>query len=100
MEVCLEAMGTCVAAVNAPVDFDSLPVIESRDGLVGVVNGSQEDSAGGGTGLQGDSDDEQAEEDPQEELGDSTMEAQARGTSRIYCPKLQWHAVRDKEIAR
>ncbi|CAL8463614.1 g3148 [Coccomyxa elongata] len=82
MEVCLEAMGICLAAVSAPVDFDQLPVIKLRDGLEGIVNGSQEDSAGGGTGLQGDSDDEQVEEDPQEELGDSTLEAQARGTKR------------------
>lgn len=84
MEVYLEAMGICVAAVSAPVDFDHLPVVKLRDGLEGVVNGSQEDSAGGGTGLQGDSDDEQVEEDPQEELGDSTLEAQARGTLCVY----------------
>lgn len=95
MEICLEAMGICVAAVDAPVDFDHLPVIKLRAGLMGVMNGSQEDSAGGGTGLQGDSDEEQVEEDPQEELGDSTLEAQARGTPCIYFVKCRGSYTRE-----
>lgn len=83
MEVCLAAMAIPVAVVASPVDFDSLPTVKLPSSSLAAVEASPENSAGEGTGLQGASDDEPLEEDPQEELGDSTLEAQARGALQL-----------------
>lgn len=72
MEVCLAAMKIPLAAVDVPVDFDNLPTVKLPSSSLAAVEASPEDSAGEGTGLHRASDDEILEEDPQEELGDSS----------------------------
>ena len=89
MEVCLAAMAIPVAVVASPVDFDSLPTVKLPSSSLAAVEASPENSAGDGTGLQGASDDEPLEEDPQEELGDSTLEAQARGALQLPYNAMQ-----------
>lgn len=82
MEVALTAMGIRVTPIKPLVDFDSLPTLKLPSSFPGAQQGSpQDDSGGEGTGQQGASDGEPLEEDPLEELGDSTLEAQARGVA-------------------
>ncbi len=84
LEVCLAAMGMPVASVAPPVDFDDLPSVKLPGSSLEPAQDLPEDSAGEGTELQGASEDEPLEEDPQEELGDSTLEAQARGALQTF----------------
>jgi hypothetical protein len=76
------SMGLPLAPPEPLVDFAKLPVLQLPSSL--PAEQPVYDSAGEGIALEAAPDDDAyLEEDPQEELGDSTLEAQARGWSSL-----------------
>lgn len=100
IEVCLAALGLPTADVAHIVDFTRLPELHLPDLAPPPLPprngaGAAGDSGDEGTGMQDGpgsahpTDDELADDGAQEELGDSTLEAQARGGlcgCRLHCP--------------
>jgi hypothetical protein len=86
LEACLGALGVPVLAPAPLVDFARLPALP-LPGLAAAphaaaVFGDSDTGTEGGPGSVHPTDDETGEEDAaQEELGDSTLEAQARGAA-------------------
>lgn len=77
-------LGVPVLAPAPLVDFSRLPALPLPDFVAAphaaAVVGDSDTGTEGGPGSAHPTDDDIAEEDAQEELGDSTLEAQARGT--------------------